>query len=139
MKNIDYLELFFRKHKLSGKVTVKYSSPVANDDYMTDIVFENGDVININDVIFDIESDFPDDVFDQWMISRKENDISFMDWMQTDTHYIPKDMIDKSSVEQYQKELTTLVDSVKESINKIFQMEPDDGDSEEDNEEGENE
>ena len=65
MKNIDYLELFFRKHNLSGKITVNYSSSVAMDEYMTDIIFENGDVININDVIFDIDSEFPPDVFEQ--------------------------------------------------------------------------
>ena len=104
MKNIDYLELFFRKHKLSGKITVKYSSPVALDDYMTDIVFENGDIININDVIFDIESDFPDDVFEQWIEVKREKDISLVDWIQTNTHYMPKDLMDRSSVEQYQNE-----------------------------------
>ena len=139
MKNIDYLELFFRKHKLSGKITVKYSSPVALDDYMTDIVFENGDIININDVIFDIESDFPDDVFEQWIEVKREKDISLVDWIQTNTHYMPKDLMDLSSVEQYQNELTELVDNVKENINKIFQFAPDEGDSEEDNGESEDE
>lgn len=139
MKNIDYLELFFRKHKLSGKITVKYSSPVALDDYMTDIVFENGDIININDVIFDIESDFPDDVFEQWIEVKREKDISLVDWIQTNTHYMPKDLMDRSSVEQYQNELTELVDNVKENINKIFQFAPDEGDSEEDNSESEDE
>ena len=138
MKNIDYLELFFRKHKLSGKIRVKYSSPVALDDYMTDIVFENGDIININDVIFDIESDFPDDVFEQWIEVKREKDISLKDWIQTNTHYMPKELMDRSSVEEYQKELTELVDEVKENINKIFQFVPDDGDSDED-EKGEDE
>ena len=139
MKNIDYLELFFRKHKLSGKITVKYSSPVALDDYMTDIVFENGDIININDVIFDIESDFPDDVFEQWIETKREKDISLVDWIQTNTHYMPKDLIDRSSVEAYQNELSELVDNVKENINRIFQFDIDEGDSEEDNGESEDE
>ena len=138
MKNIDYLELFFRKHNLSGKIKVKYSSPVANDDYMTDIIFENGDVININDVTFDIDSDFPEDVFEQWIEVKREKDISLKDWIQTNTHYMPKELMDRSSVEAYQKELTELVDEVKENINKIFQFVPDDGDSDED-EKGEDE
>ena len=47
MKNIDYLEQFFRKHKLSGKVTVKFTSPAAYDEYMSDIIFDNGDIISI--------------------------------------------------------------------------------------------
>ena len=76
MKNIDYLEQFFRKHKLSGKVTVKFTSPAAYDEYMSDIVFDNGDIISINDIIFDIESEFPNSVVDQWLVAKKENNIS---------------------------------------------------------------
>lgn len=136
MKNIDYLELFFRKHNLSGKITVNYSSSVAMDEYMTDIIFENGDVININDVIFDIDSEFPPDVFEQWIKVKREEDISLLEWIQTNTHYIPKD-IDTSSIEEYQKTLTSLMEEVKQNINKVFQF--DDGGSEDENEEGEDE
>lgn len=128
MKNIDYLELFFKKHNLSGKIKVKFSSQSALDEYMTDIVFENGDVVNINDIIFDIESEFPSDVYDKWIEAKKESGISLMDWVQTDIHYIPKDM-DTSSVEYFQKEMTTVFDEVKQTINKVFEFEPDDGDS----------
>ena len=127
MTNINYLELFFKKHKLSGKITVKYSSPVALDDYINDIVFENGDVININDIIFDIESDFPDDVFKQWMEAKKGNDISLVDWLQTNKQYIPKDF-DTSTIEAYHKELSSIIDEVKQSIDKVFNTEVDDSD-----------
>lgn len=136
MKNIDYLELFFRKHNLSGKITVNYSSSVVMDEYMTDIIFENGDVININDVIFDIDSEFPPDVFEQWIKVKREEDISLLEWIQTNTHYIPKD-IDTSSIEEYQKTLTSLMEEVKQNINKVFQF--DDGGSEDENEESEDE
>lgn len=101
---------------------------------MTDIIFENGDVININDIIFDIESDFPEDVIDTWLEEKRKNDISLVDWIQTDTHYITRN-IDRSSVEEFQKEMTGLVDDVKKSINKIFELEVDDeGDSESEDE-----
>lgn len=128
MKNIDYLELFFKKHNLSGKIKVKFSSQSALDEYMTDIVFENGDVVNINDIIFDIESEFPSDVYDKWIVAKKESGISLMDWVQTDINYMPKNM-DTSSVEYFQKEMTTVFDEVKQTINKVFEFEPDDGDS----------
>lgn len=128
MKNIDYLELFFKKHKLSGKIKVKYSSNEINDDYMTDITLENGDVININDIIFDIESEFPDDLFNKWMDSKRETGIRFIDWLQSDNHYLPEDM-NTSSVEEFQKEMTDIFDGVKESINKIFELIPDEGNS----------
>lgn len=134
MKNIDYLELFFKKHKFSGRVTVKYTSPVVNDDYMSDIVFENGVTININDVIFDIESEFPDDVVKMWMKVKKEKDISLMDWIQTDIKYMP-DFMDRSSVDEYQKEMTTLFDEVKQTIQSLFELEIDDGDSDSDSDE----
>ena len=124
---MNYLELFFKKHKLSGKITVKYSSPLRIDEYMSDIVFENGDTININDIIFDVESDFPDDVLKQWMESKKENDISLMDWIQTNKSYIPRD-IDTSSVKEYHRELESIVNEVKQSIEKVFTTEIDDND-----------
>ena len=128
MKNIDYLELFFRKHKLSGRITVKYTSPIQDDDYMSDIVFEDKTVININDVIFDIESEFPNDVAEQWMEQKKTNDISLMDWIQTNTHYLPKGL-DTSSVKSYQMEMEGIVDNLKQTINKIFELQVDEGDS----------
>ncbi len=138
MKNIDYLELFFRKHKLSGKIKVKFSSPIASDDTMTDITFENGDVANINDIIFDIESQFPEDLFNKWMEVKRQTNISFTDWMKTDIHYIPSD-IDTSSVTEFQQEMTEIIDNVKNSINSIFELEPDDGDSDYDEGESEDE
>jgi len=113
---------------LSGKVTVKYDSPGAIDDYMTDIVFENGDVININDIIFDIDSDFPEDVVEQWLESKRQNDISLIDWIQTNVNYFPKN-IDTSSVRNYQIEMEGIVNEMKKSINKVFELEVDDGDS----------
>ena len=128
MKNIDYLTEFFKKHNLTGKVRIKYSSSIILDEYISDIIFENGDVVNINDIRFDIDSDFPNDIFDQWIIIRREEDISLLDWLKNNTHYFPKN-IDNSSVEEYKKELESVVDDIKENINKLFQMETDEGDS----------
>lgn len=138
MKNIEYLEQFFRKHNLSGKIKVKYNYPIEDDEYMTDITFENGDVINIHDVIFDIESELPEDLFEKWMTAKKEKDISFSDWMQTDIMYVPED-IDTSSVEAYQKEMTEIMDKIKQGIDTMFEMGEniDTGDSDEDEDEGE--
>ena len=131
MRNIEYLEQFFRKHKLSGKVKVKYDSPIAVDDYMSDIIFENGDIINISDIIFDIDSDFPEDIAEQWMKAKKKNNISFIDWIQEHPNYFPKDM-DTSSVSSYQIELENIVNDMKTQITKMFELEEDDGDSDED-------
>lgn len=140
MTNLNYLETFFKKHHLDGKVTIRYTSPIPGDEYMSDIIFENGDTININDVILDIESDFPEDMVELWMKEKKTNDISFFDWLQKDTHYVPKDM-DTSSVNEFQKEMTTLIDDVKKNIDTVFNLGKDIGDSDLDmeNDEGEDE
>lgn len=135
MKNIQYLEQFFKKHNLSGRITVKYTSPVEEDDYMSDIILADGTTIHISDVIFDIESEFPEEIGRLWMEEKKKNDISFMDWIQTDVDYLSK-LIDTSSVEEYQNEMTNIFDEVKDTINKIFELEVDDGDSDEDEESG---
>lgn len=134
MKNIDYLELFYKKHNLSGKISVRYSSRIVMDDYMEDVTLENGEVIGINDIIFDIDSDLPDDMFDLWLEARKENGISLPEWIQSDTHYLPKE-IDGSSLEGFQKEMTILIDEIKQSMETIFKFDP--GDSEEDDEDDE--
>lgn len=130
MKNIDYLELFFKKHNLSGRVSVNYSSRIAIDEYMTDIVFEDGLTINIHDIIFDVDSELPEYIAEQWMKEKKEKDISLVDWIQEGTHYMPEE-IDKSSLEEYKKDLEGLVGDLKESMTKIFTFIRDEGDSEE--------
>jgi len=130
MKNIEYLEAFFKKHELSGKIKVKYSSPTLSDIYMSDITFENGDVVNINDIIFDIESQFPNEIFDAWLEYKREKDIRLIDWVQTDMKYIPKN-VDRSSVEEYQQKLTTTIEDVKKSINLMFDFVKDEEGSEE--------
>ena len=133
MKNIDYLELFFKKHNLSGKVKVRFSSPIGTDDYMSEVELENGDVISINDIIFDIESEFPRDFAEDWLVSKKDNDISFVEWVQTKKDYLPKDL-DTSSVKEYQTELEEIINDVKKSINSVFENVPDDEGSELENE-----
>ena len=96
---------------------------------MSDIVFDNGDTISINDIIFDIESEFPNSVVEQWLVAKKENDISLMEWFQSNKYDMFAN-IDKSSIIDYQNEMNSIFDEVKNSINKIFEMEPDDeGDS----------
>ena len=134
MKNIDYLECFFKKHSLSGKITVRYTSRTANDDYMSEIEFEDGDIISINDIIFDIDSELPNDVYEQWMVSRKENDVSLPEWIRTNTHYMPKSLLDRSSVENYQREMEGVFDEVKKTITSIFHPLIDEGDSESEDE-----
>lgn len=133
MKNIDYLELFFKKHNLSGRVSVNYSSKIVIDEYMTDIVFEDGLTINIHDIIFDVDSELPEYIAEQWMKEKKERDISLIDWVQEGTHYMPE-KIDTTSLDDYKKELEGLVGDLKESMTKIFTFIQDEGDSEEESE-----
>lgn len=123
MKNIEYLEQFFRKHDLKGKIKVKYDKS-GQDEYMTDIIFENGDVMNINDAIFDIESDLEPDVVKQWLKSKKDNDVSLMEWIQTDNHYIPE--FDNTAMKEYQREIESMWNDAKEKIDRVFELQDDD-------------
>ena len=134
MKNITYLEKFYKKHNLSGKVKVRYSSPIVVDEFMKEVEFDNGDVVSINDIIFDIESNFPNYVFKAWLEGRKDNDVSFIEWFKSNNSFIPPD-IDRSSVKEYQDELSSAVENVKQIIDTMFKLIPDDGDSDEDEDE----
>lgn len=125
MKNIEYLEQFFRKHNLKGKIKVKYDRS-GQDEYMTDIIFENGDMVNINDVIFDIESDLEPDVVKQWLKSKKDNDISLMEWIQTDNQYMPE--FDNTAMKEYQREIESIWNDVKERIDRVFELQDDEVD-----------
>lgn len=132
MTNLQYLEQFFKKHGLKGKLKVKYTNGQNDDDYMSDLLFESGDTMNIHDVIFDIESDLSPDVVSQWLKYKKENneDISLMDWISTDNHYMPEG-IDYSSMDEYRIEIETMVNGIKDGIEQLFTLK-DDGDSDED-------
>lgn len=123
MKNIEYLEQFFRKHNLNGKITVKYDRP-EQDEHMTDVIFENGDIINISDIIFDIESDLEPDVVKQWLKSKKTDDIGLVEWIRTDNHYMPE--FDNSSMKEYQKEIETIWNDAKDKIDKMFELQHND-------------
>ena len=129
MKNIEYLTEFFKKHNLSGKIKVEYTHPDKDDDYMGDITLEDGNIISINDVIFDIISNLDPDVGEQWLEIHKESGISFDEWMRTNTHYIPKN-IDRSSIDEYHKDMEEILEQVKENINKVFELEPEDNEKE---------
>ena len=125
MANIKYLEQFFRKHNLKGKIKVKYDKP-DQDGYMTDIIFENGDKMHISDVIFDIESDLEPDVVKQWLKSKKDNDISLMEWIQIDNHYMPE--FDNTSMKEYQKEIESIWNDARKKIDKMFELQDDEDD-----------
>lgn len=124
MKNIDYLEEFFRKHNLSGQILVNYDDPYETDLFMSTITFENGDVISINDVRFDIDSQLEPDVVDQWLKQKRIKDISLMNWIASPNNYVPTD-VDYSSVEEYKEKMTKLADDVNEHINKVFELKVD--------------
>ena len=132
MTNLQYLEQFFKKHNLKGKLKVKYTNGQNDDDYMSDLIFESGDTMNIHDVIFDIESDLSPDVVGQWLKYKKESneDISLMDWISTDNHYVPAG-IDYSSMDEYRIEIETMMNGIKDGIEQLFSLK-DDGDSDED-------
>lgn len=107
-----------------------YSSPTQIDEFLDNVTLDNGENLNISDIIFDIESELPEDMLELWLDARKENDLSFPEWLQTNTHYVPKEM-DRSSVEEYKKEMEGLFDQVKTTIDTILKFQPEDSDDDE--------
>ena len=57
-------------------------------------------MISSNDIIFDIESEFPNSVVEQWLTAKKEKDISLMEWFQSNKYNMFAN-IDKSSITDY--------------------------------------
>ena len=118
MKNIEYLTKFFKKHILSGKIKARYiGSITTEDEYLSEIVFEDGTILKMNDIIFDIDSDLPVGVFEQWI---KSGDINFPEWIQK-SNYIPD--INTSSVKQFQTEMVEIVNDMKQQVSSMFEQE----------------
>ena len=118
MKNIEYLTKFFKKHNLSGKITARYiGSTTTEDEYLSEIIFEDGTILKMNDIIFDIDSDLPVGVFEQWI---KSGAINFPEWLQT-SNYIPD--INPSSVKQFQTEMEEIVNDMKQQVSSMFEQE----------------
>lgn len=117
MKNIEYLEAFFRKHSLSGEIRVGYEDDDCTDEFMSTVTFEDGEVVDIGDITFDIDSDLEVGVFEKWLKNR--NGESLMVWISTG-FYVPDD-IDTSSVEEYHKEMEEIIEEMKKGIEEVFE------------------
>lgn len=128
MTNLQYLERFFKKHNLNGKIHVLYTNGQEDDDYMSDVIFENGDKMNIHDIIFAIESDFDLDVIEQWQKYRTDSgtDITLMDWIGMDNHYIPSG-IDHTSMDEYKKEIESMFGKLNKTIDDVLNIENEKG------------
>lgn len=118
MKNLEYLECFFKKHNLKGNAKIKYTNYV-DDDNISEVTLDNGITMSIDDIRFDIDSLLDSDVGKTWMDVHKESGIGFREWMETDNHYMPKN-IDTSSIDEYHKEMENIVNGLKETVDKIF-------------------
>ena len=91
MTNVEYIIYFSKKHKFpKSECEVVFNIPddgvtaeiYANDDDIISVKFDKSIVeneISIEDIRFDVDSDFPEDVFFMW---QKDNPkISFKNWI----------------------------------------------------------
>lgn len=141
MTNLEYIFKFAAKHNFpKSECEVMFNAVddgSGNDIYTTDddiisVKFDKSLVeneIKIEDIRFDIDSNFPDDVFDMW---QKDNSkISFKNWIALG-RYIPT--IVKNASFLY--ELDTLTKEIGMKLESLFgDIEKDDGSSDFDNDE----
>lgn len=152
MTNVEYIFLFAEKHNFPKTECEVVFNAVddgsGNDIYTTDddivaVRFDKSLVeneIKIEDIRFDIDSNFPEDVFSMW---QKDNpEISFRGWIAMG-RYIPT-IIQNAD---YLNELDSLTKEIEMKLESMFSnIETDDGDSDfyedededDENEEGEN-
>lgn len=142
MTNIEYIFLFAEKHNFP-KTECEVMFNAVDDGSGKDIYTTDDDIIsvrfdkslveneiNIEDIRFDIDSNFPKDVFFMWQ--KDEPEISFRGWISLG-RYIPT--IIKNT--EYFDELNILTKEIEMKLDAMFSnMETDNGDSDfEDNEE----
>ena len=135
MTNVEYIFLFAEKHNFPKSDCEVVFNAVddgsGKDIYTTDddilaVRFDKNLVeneIRMEDIRFDIDSDFPEDVFSMW---QKDNpEISFREWMAMGK-YIPT-IIQNAD---FLYELDSLTKEIEMKLESVFSnLETDDGDS----------
>lgn len=140
MTNLEYIFLFAEKHnfpKMECEVVFNaVDDGSGNDIYTTDddilsVKFDKSVVeneIEIEDIRFDIDSEFPEDVFDMWQ--KDDPSVSFRTWISLG-RYIPT-IIQNA---EYFDELDALTKEIEMKLESIFSnIEEDSGDSDYDEE-----
>lgn len=140
MTNVEYIFLFADKHNFPKTECEVVFNAVddgsGNDIYTTDddivaVRFDKSLVdneIKMEDIRFDIDSNFPEDVFDIWQ--KDDPSISFRTWISLG-RYIPT-VIQNA---EYFDELDRLTKEIEMKLETIFSnIEEDDGDSDYDEE-----
>ena len=135
MTNVEYIFLFAEKHNFpKTECEVIFNTVgdgVANNIYTNDndiafVRFDKSLVANdikMEDIRFDIDSDFPDDVFDMWQ--KDDPNISLRSWIALG-RYIPT-VVQNAD---YFDELDMLMKDIEMKLATIFpNIEEDDGDS----------
>ena len=143
MTNVEYIYLFANKHNFpktecevifniadDGRDIIK-----ATDNDIISVKFDKNLIeneIKIEDIRFDVDSDFPDDVFFMWQNDNPE--MSFKGWISLG-RYVPTYIQNAD----FFNELDALTKDIEIKLGKIFlNLEKDDGDSDF-NDEDENE
>ena len=140
MTNVEYIFLFAEKHnfpKMDCEVVFNaVDDGSGNDIYTTDddiisVKFDKSVVeneIKIEDIRFDIDSEFPEDVFDMWQ--KDDPSVSFRTWISLG-RYVPT-IIQNA---EYFDELEALTKEIQMKLESVFStIEDDDGSSDYDEE-----
>lgn len=140
MTNLEYIFLFAEKHNFPRMECEVVFNAVddgsGNDIYTTDddiisVKFDKSVVeneIKIEDIRFDIDSEFPEDVFDMWQ--KDDPSVSFRTWISLG-RYVPT-IIQNA---EYFDELEALTKEIQMKLESVFStIEDDDGDSDYDEE-----
>ena len=132
MNNVEYIFQFAEKHnfpKTNCEVMFNTADDGRKDIYTTDddiisVKFDKSLVVNeikMEDIRFDVDSSFPEDVFFKWQ--EDEPDISFRAWI-LKGKYIPT-VVQNS---EFFDELESLTKEIETKLNSIF-SDMEDGDS----------
>ena len=119
----EYLDSFVKKHKFNKEITVRCFGGKTFDDIRS-VVFNKEDIpsgkrISLEDIMYDVDSDLPADVFLRWLEycdNHKDNEVSYIYWMtKMDNAYEPMN-IDKHESEKFKEDIMSMVEKLKTSL-----------------------
>lgn len=119
MRDIDYIKRFAVKHKFKGVARIESNSLyLSNEDCPVSLP------VSMDDIIFDVISDLPEECFKQWMNHRLNNDISFKDWISSGCSFVP-DGVDQTGMEKVKKDLFEYVEQISNSFDERWKLSDD--------------
>ena len=133
MTKVGYIKYFIGKHGFTETDVNVQCTGGTNDENIHHVIFNTIDIpdnriFDIKDIMFDIDSESPEDMFMQWVNSGSEQ--SYINWYGT-LENIYKPTVENTEMIDFQNTITSAVYEIFDKFNEKYTLPDDFDDSDE--------